>query len=281
MKREIAFEYYATAGPMTDLSRCDRSAFDGLSDDPRDVMSVVRRCLIAGAAGPGRDDPQIRRASDMVERIVSLDSSPLVERRTPEQRFVGCCRHFATLACALLRRRGVPARVRAGWAAYFDPDDVWVDHWILEYWSETDERWVRADAQWSDRWFASAHPGRTSEEVLRGSFLSGAEMWQRCRSGDLDPNRCKMGGVNWGIGEVRGSVLYDFAALNQAEMLPWDVWGQMEAAYRNETDAAYDQLLDRVAEVTAAGDIAVMRDLFEGADDLRVPASLFDDRFAR
>lgn len=275
MKLENTLEYYASAGPMTDLSHCDRQAFDGLPEDPRDLMSVVRRCLLAGAARPGRDDPQIRRASEMVERIVSLDASPLVERRTPEDRFIGCCRHFATLACALLRDRHIPSRVRAGWAAYFDPDDVWVDHWILEHWSPAEERWIRADAQWSGRWFAQAHPGRTSEEVLREAFLTGVEMWQRCRSGAVDPDRCKMGGANWGIGEVRGSVLYDFAALNQAEMLPWDVWGQMEPAYRNETDAAYDVLLDSMSAAATDGDLGAIRTLYASNDDVRVPEDLF------
>ena len=278
VKAGNGLDYYATAGPMTDLSSCDPSVFAGLPEDPAALTSVVRRCLIAGAARPGRDDPQIRRASDMVERIISLDPSPLVERREPEQRFIGCCRHFATLACALIRRLGVPSRVRAGWAAYFHQGALWVDHWILEYWSAGNERWVRTDAQWSERWFATAHPGRAPEDVLRDAYLSGAEMWQRCRGGDIDADRCRMGDVNFGIGEVRGSVLYDFAALIQAEMLPWDVWGQMKAAYDNETDASYDELLARVADVTAGGDVAAIRNLYERTDDLRVPVELLTGR---
>ncbi|MCA2211786.1 transglutaminase-like domain-containing protein [Wangella sp. NEAU-J3] len=31
------------------------------------------------------------------------------------------CRHFAVLACALLRHRGIPARARCGFATYFQP----------------------------------------------------------------------------------------------------------------------------------------------------------------
>ena len=115
--------------------------------------------------------------------------------------------------------------------------------------------------------------GATSESVTRSMFLSGGETWLKCRRGELDPNRCNMGG-NWGIGEVRGSVLYDIAALNQDEMLPWDIWGQMKAAYNSETDAAYDELLDSVSAVITDGDFAVIREVYGSHDDLRVPASM-------
>jgi hypothetical protein len=83
-----------------------------------------------------------------------------------------------------------------------------------------------------------------------------------------------MAGVNWGIGEVRGSVLFDLAALNKVEVLPWDAWGRMEAAYKSETDADYDDLLDSVSEITSADDFDAIRDLYDRHDDLRVPASL-------
>jgi hypothetical protein len=209
----------------------------------------------------------------MIERIQELEPSPLVEPRSEAHRFLGNCRHFATLTCALLRRHGVPARVRAGFAGYFYAD-IWADHWIVEYWRPTEERWIRVDPQYGDEWFREHHPNGSAESVVQRMYLSGGETWQRCRRGELDPNKCNMGGTNWGIGEVRGSVLYDLAALNQDEMLPWDVWGRMEAAYRGETDATYDELLDTVSAVTIADDLSAIRELYEDNADLRVPRSL-------
>ncbi|MGH2759463.1 MAG: transglutaminase-like domain-containing protein, partial [Actinomycetota bacterium] len=274
MRNEIELEYYATPGPMTDLSGCPPGAFQGLPDAPADLMRVVRGCVVASIPAPeGRDEAQIRPAPAMVERILELQPSPLVEPRPPVTCFLGNCRHFATLSCALLRRKRIPARVRAGFAGYFQPD-IWVDHWIIEYWRPAEERWVRADPQYDDDWFRSLYPNASSESVVERMYLSGGEAWQRCRRGELDPNRCNMGGENWGIGEVRGSVMYDFAALNQAEMLPWDVWGQMEAAYRNETDDTYDELLDSISAVTGGDDFGAIRELYDGNGDLRVPASL-------
>lgn len=84
-----------------------------------------------------------------------------------------------------------------------------------------------------------------------------------------------MGGVNWGIGEVRGSVLYDLAALNKIEVLPWDVWGRMKAAYSGETDAAYDELLDFVSATITEGDLGAINAVYAGNPDLQVPAPLF------
>jgi len=83
-----------------------------------------------------------------------------------------------------------------------------------------------------------------------------------------------MGGNNWGIGEVRGSVLYDLAALNKVEVLPWDVWGKMHAAYRSETDGAYDELLDSVSQIAAADELQRVREIYEQHEDLRVPSSI-------
>jgi hypothetical protein len=273
VKNEIELEYYATPGPMTDLSRISPEVLGSLPDTPADLASVVRGCLSTGLPVDGRNDAQIRPAAAMVERICEIDPTPIVRTRSNTKRFVGNCRHYATLTCALLRYKGVPSRVRAGFAGYFEPD-TWVDHWIIEYWRPSEERWVRVDPQYGDEFFEAYDPKATSESATRSNFLSGGEAWLKCRSGELDPNRCKMGGVNWGIGEVRGSVLYDVAALNQDEMLPWDVWNQMEAAYRSETDAAYDELLDRVGAVVSGDDFASLRDLYENSSDLKVPAAL-------
>jgi hypothetical protein len=106
---------------------------------------------------------------------------------------------------------------------------------------------------------------------LIATYFTGAQAWLGCRQGELDPARFRMGDENWGIGEVRGSVVLDFAALNKVEMLPWDCWGQMEAAYAGESDIAYDRFLDRVAEIAISDDYTLIADTYEASGDLRVP----------
>jgi len=281
MTHQSELEFYSTPGPMTDLTSCAASVLDGLPDTPAELMKIVRWCVVSDLAlaglhnlpVPERDDPQIRPAAKMIERIVELDPSPLAVHRPPQNRFLGNCRHFATLTCALFRSKGIPTRVRAGFAGYFQPN-TWVDHWIIEYWRPSEERWGRVDPQYSDTFFSEMHPGATSESLAQSRYWSGGEAWVRCRRGELDPDRCNMGGDNWGIGEVRGSVLYDLAALNQDEMLPWDIWGQMEAAYRSESGAAYDELLDEVGAAIDAREFDAIRALYARVEDLRVPVAM-------
>lgn len=273
-RNERELEYYATPGPMTELAGSPSDILEGLPDSPAELVTVARRSIAAMLPNyEGRSDPHVRRAALMIERIRQLDPSSLVERRAQEDRFVGNCRHFATLTCALFRHKRLAARVRAGFAGYFEAG-TWADHWIVEYWHPSERRWIRVDPQWGDRWAATRHPGATSQSLAESMYWSGGEAWQRCRRGELDPNRFNMGGTNWGIGEVRGAVLYDLAALNKVEVLPWDTWGRMKAAFKNETGSDYDELLDRVASATSADDFDAFRKLYDGNEDLRVPASL-------
>jgi hypothetical protein len=276
-------EFYAAPGPMTDLSAVPAEVLEGLPEEPDGLMKVVRGCVVSDlmltqiyklAVPEGREhEAQIRPAAEMVRCIAELVPAPLVEARPPQQRFLGNCRHFATLSCALFRRAGIPTRVRAGFAGYFE-HNIWADHWIIEYWRQSESRWVRVDPQLDDEWLAKRAPGTTSESLAAALYLTGSEAWQRCRSGELDPDRFNMGGNNWGIGEVRGSVLFDLAALNQDEVLPWDCWARMEDAYKHKTDERYDAMLDEVAGVTINGDLDDVRSLYRGNEDLKVPASM-------
>ena len=56
-------------------------------------------------------------------------------------------------------------------------------------------------------------------------------------------------------------------------MLPWDVWGRMEEAYRGETGPDYDELLDELAAVCAASDSVAAAALY-ARDELTVPGDL-------
>jgi hypothetical protein len=247
-------------------------------------MRVVRGCVISLSTlktkgisvGEGRSEElQIRSVFAMINRIGALDSAELTSPRPPERRLIGNCRHFATLTCALFRHSGIPARVRAGFAGYFDAN-TYVDHWIIEYWRASETRWVRVDPQLDKEWLRNAGEGVTAESLATEKYWSGSEAWQECRRGNLDWNRFNMGGENWGIGEVRGSVILDFAALNKIEMLPWDCWGRMDLAYRSETDTAYDRFLDDMSAKVIADDFDAIRQSYESIEDLRIPSIAMD-----
>lgn len=275
--KESELTYYAVPGAITDLAACPQHILARMPEDPTGIMGVVRGCVVSagmlrkmGLPVPdGREhEAQVRPVREVVARIEELQPDPLVVQRPPEQRFLGTCRNFATLACALLRHVGIPSRVRAGFAGYFEPG-LTVDHWVVEY--HRDGRWVRDDPQLDADWLRRRGVTMTSEELAANLYWSGSEAWRRCRTGDADPDRFDMGG-NRGIGEVRGSVMLDLAALNKVEVLPWDAWGQMEASYEGRTGAGYDELLDDIAATTLDGDVDAIRKIYAG--DLQVPEVL-------
>jgi hypothetical protein len=270
-------DFYAAPGPLTSLTTAHAEAVRLLALDPRGLCHTVQGLLVspsdAAAAGLREQrmaEINIRPASALMQRVIELDGdSPLTHPRPPAQRVVGTCRHFATLATAFLRAANVPARARCGFATYFVPPRK-VDHWIVEYWSGEDGRWIAIDPEYIDR----DTPSTARPEDLRpGEFLTAGEAWQLLRSGAEDPALFGVAGTdNWGPGEVRGNAMRDLASLvEKLEMLPWDVWGPMADSYDGTTGADFDVLIDELATATGDHDEPELRRIYQR---LAVPAAL-------
>jgi hypothetical protein len=199
-------------------------------------------------------DQHIRPVIEVIERILALCPAPLHEAREPERRMVGVCRHFAVLQVALLRRIGIPARARAGFSGYFGPG--WIDHWITEWW---DGRWVRHDAQISGEAQTALILDFDPADQPAGRFLTGAEAWLRCRSGDVDPQEFGFFDQR-GLWFVFGDLMLDLAAINGIELLPWDgLGGAAGAGPTWQPDDAELREVDRLAEAICADRFADIR----------------------
>jgi hypothetical protein len=242
--------YYAIPGQMTMLP--DDSRLAGVPTDVAGVAGALRGLMIhrseAGRRGieitdERQGEEQLRSAAAMVARMVELDPSPLHEPRPPDRRLLINCRHFAVLGCALLRRAGVPARARVGFARYLGPPGH-ADHWILERWHGG--RWAATDPD---------PPPLADFDPL-----------------DLPPGRFVPAGDAWRLGAwmIRNNVLRDLAALQKTEALPWDGWGLMDRESRLGEGPA-DALVDEVAAVLQGGDLVAVSRLYAGEDRLRAP----------
>jgi hypothetical protein len=269
--------YFATPGPLTDLgghASHVRELPDALPELCRVVQGLVVHPFLAhlyrlSPQALRQDELELRTASDMMNRLLALDPRPLTEPRSPEHRLVGNCRHFTVLLCAFLRAQGLPARARCGFGAYFEPSRF-VDHWVCEVWDEARESWRLVDAQLDAPQREAFRISFDPLDVPRTQFLVAGDAWQRCRSGRADPQRFGILDL-WGLWFVRGNLVRDLAAWAKRELLPWDGWGLM--ACREESDAAELALLDRVAELTQAGDerLAEVLKLQDSEPGLRVP----------
>ena len=261
--------------------------FDALPSKLAEVCEVIQGVLLhrdmAGflygidLSDARREEAHLRPTAEMLSQIFGHDSRPLIIARKPEHRMAGVCRHFATMLTAILREQGIAARARCGFGAYFTPGKF-EDHWVCEYWSVPQKRWILVDAQLDPVQQRAFHLDFDPLDVPRDRFIVAGDAWQMCRDGRAAPDRfglSHMGFSGWWF--IAGNVLRDLAALNRMEMLPWDVWGMMPQPDEemSEENAA---LIDRVAALTLAGDDAFgeLHNIYESDDRLRVPPTVFN-----
>ncbi|MFE7274082.1 transglutaminase domain-containing protein [Streptomyces sp. NPDC057623] len=264
---------YAQPGPFTTLDAWQLPLIEGLPDDPVGICAAVRGLVIQPSDAAELGIPEARTAEKnirpvnrLIATLTALDPAPLHRPRTPATRVIGTCRHFATIACAFLRARGVAARARCGFGTYFQQGRGF-DHWITEYRDDDQGRWVRVDTEHLGGNFV-ARP----DDLAPGEFLTGGEAWARYRDGVLDPFMFGTAGTDhaWGPHEISGNAVRDLAALHRHETLNWDEWGRMTAAYEGSTGPDYDRLIDEVADACRGDDPSALSRLF-GHPDLTVP----------
>ncbi|WP_437815244.1 transglutaminase-like domain-containing protein [Sorangium sp. So ce1078] len=276
-------DFYTRPAAMTSAG-AHAPRFDELPGDVASLVRVVQGLLLhqhwAQAYGvelpdERRDESHLRPADRMLDRLLARDERPLSAARALDARLVGVCRHFTVLLVALLRAKGIPARARCGFGGYFHPGDF-VDHWVCEHWNAAEARWVLVDAQIDDVQREALKLDFDVLDVPRDRFLIAGDAWSQCRAGEADPS--KFGCLDMrGLWFIDGNVVRDLAALNNMEMLPWDDWGAMsgpDEPLREEQLA----LFDRLAAITRSPDarFAELRQLYEGDERLRVPATVFN-----
>jgi Transglutaminase-like superfamily len=290
-----ALSYYSNPGEITQLKKY-QDFIDWLTDDPESIAQVVQGLLVhdmwIGQYGETYNQahayPQkIAYMEDLLDKSLEIDPSSLALPRHPRNRVIVCCREFATLMCALLRAKKIPARSRCGFATYFGWNGTYEDHWICEYWNGT--RWICSDPQldpfqqsavisWGLQ--AAFEQGEKIQQIKQfnprnlkpGEFISAGYAWKLCREGKADP--MKFGNSSpirpeWGINSlhglwfVRGQLLRDFAALNKVETVPylirigkgldWKSWHLISAL---DKELTRDELLllDTIAEFAIDAD---------------------------
>lgn len=280
MTHDELLAYYTFPGPFTTLGPFVDQV-DSLPSDVAAVAKFVQGLLMHEALAPAynvalaperRAEKQLHGASAMLSCAMRIDDRSLAERRPPDRRVVGVCRHFTTLFVACLRRKGIPARARCGFANYFQPGKN-VDHWVGEYWKAGERRWVLVDAQVDDLQAGIFKPNFDLLDVPRDRFLVAGDAWAMCRSGAADPMTFGVSGTdNWGLVEVFGDLLLDLAALQNIELLPWGWYGLATEDGACETEGV---LIDRLARLSTSANAEALEELRQiTASDARlaVPA---------
>jgi hypothetical protein len=281
MTAQQARTFYTQPALMTSAG-ARAPLFDGLPREVAGLARVVQGLLLHEHLAPAygvtlsnarKAQSHIRPVERMLDCLLAEDDRPLADARTVDARLVGVCRHFTVLLVAMLRHQGVPARARCGFGAYFH-EGSFEDHWVCEYWNGAEGRWVLVDAQLDELQRAKLDVDFDVLDVPRDRFVIAGDAWAQCRAGKADPARFGIFDMR-GLRFVVGNSMRDLAALNNMEMLPWDIWGAMPRPGQP-LQADQLELLDRIAALTRAPDagFAELRALYAGDPRLRVPATV-------
>jgi len=277
---EPDLDFYLQPGQMTSLP--PEIAEGDLPDEISQLVSVTQNALVhvfwAERYGlvlseTRKQELNLRSFKAKYKRILELDPAPFCENRAIEKRLVGNCRDFSVVLAAMLKAKGVPARARCGFATYFKPGH-YEDHWVVEYWNEADQRWKMVDAQLDEFQQKALKINFDTLDVPAYKFITGAKAWLLCRTGQADPDHFGIFDMK-GLWFVRGDLVRDFLALNNIEILPWDVYGII-AKHESQVTEADFRLLDQIASLSLnpGESFSEIRALYNGTQELHVPASI-------
>jgi hypothetical protein len=208
--------------------------------------------------------------ADRLKLIQSIYPGSLLVQRPFDKRAFGTCRDYALMICSMLRHSSIPARVRCGFATYFNWRP-YEDHWICEYWSSEETRWVRVDAQ-IDRLHRDQLAIKFNcADLPGGAFLSAGQAWKLARSGVAATSdfghRDAMG-----LWFMRVNLNRDLLSLTNQQMSAWDTWREAIAAGTTVSDVEAvegDRLADAIEGAEAIADgVEQLREL---ADLRQVP----------
>lgn len=239
--------------------------YTGLPDGLAELVEVVQGVLMHHSVadlyhvqlnGQRNQENRLRTISQRLENIVSLGGGPLVVSRPASERQVGNCRDFTLLLVSSLRQKGVPARSRAGFAKYLDPDGpFWLTHWVAEVWDSRQERWRLVDAQIDaaqrDYYEVKANTLDLKQNV---DFSFGGQVWEGCRKGQLKPLLYRYSGHYKGMPSVRGQLLHDFDNLNRYELSAYDALDQLAGRPESQLSVEDKALLDKIGRLTSDAD---------------------------
>ena len=160
------------------------------------------------------EDDNLTTTAAMLAELYRRDERGLVADRKVEDRLVLTCRYDSLLVVSILKAKGIPARVRSGFAPYFIAGKS-IDHWITQYWSDIEHRWVTIDVDGS-----ISHNGNfDAYDISENAFDWSAQAWLDVRQGKTAPDYFWNAGDFSGLMPIAWELFYDFHCLMNNEIV--------------------------------------------------------------
>ena len=260
MNNKISF--FANKNEFTDSVRF-HSILESLPNDIESICSFSQNLLIHAywvekydcfiEESAKFEEMQLRYISDILEIADSKSKKHFYTNRSPKERVVSICRDFSLMVCTVLRAKGVPARLRCGFATYFAKDHF-EDHWVCEYWNVEKSKWVMVDAQLDKLHIETLEINFDPCEVPSDKFIFAGKAWELCRAGIEEPENFGIKGLN-GLPFIKGNLVRDLFALAKIELLAWDTgWGILREYITPITSKDETILLDKLASFSSLSD---------------------------
>jgi len=176
-------EQYKKQTPFTDPGEYDY-LYENLPESYEEICNLIKKQLIHPLEASemkdilpeGRyiEDGDLPVVSDMLRELVQRNSYGLIMDRKPEDRLIIACYHHGLLLASILRSRGIPVRMRAGFARYFEEQaNIRFGHVICEVWDENQQQWILVD------------PDRNYINMSTNHFEFPSEAWNNFRINQL------------------------------------------------------------------------------------------------
>ena len=143
--------------------------------------------------------------------------------RAIEDKIHVCCREQAILLAAILKAKGIPARVRSGFASYVCLDEGAGDHWITEYYNKEKSSWILVDADmyFDNETLTEYGVDFDLVDIPREKFIFGAEAYLKIRNKEIATDAIYYSSTprKYGLKGALHALFYDFHSLMNDEII--------------------------------------------------------------
>jgi len=220
------------------------------------------------------EDDVLQTVAAMIAELYRRDSNGLNLSRAVEDKLVLTCRYVAILMASILKAKRIPARVRAGHAPYFNMGklgDVSTDHWITQYWSDEQSRWVTIDVDGS---LSIEDEKINPYDLQEGQFDFPADAWLVVRAGEVSENYFYNAGGYKGLIVLAWALASDFHCLMNNEIIYNHGFSFVNRDIFKSQDNEKLTVLDKLAELMKSPDenFEKLQYLYETNRDYRLLA---------
>lgn len=197
--------------------------------------------------------------------------------RKVEDKLHVTCRGQAILLASILKAKDISSRVRSGFGFYVSTIDKTAgDHWITEYYSEKQGKWIFVDPDFHD---FDKDTCVDSNNITKKDFLTAAEAYLGIRNNTLKENMIYYASTpyQYGLKAAIRALFYDFNSLmnNEIFFLHLPIY-----ALKNDLNLNKEELreLDFIAELMLEPDnnFDKLRDIWNKNDKFKQTGGVFN-----